>query len=302
MDKTISEATQILQRISNGQRTQRDWQRCCREEQNDKNKPKVLAEISEKDELEVKKDEPTVQEIKDPLPEVREVILDVKNVETNMNVGRSMWNARPLAEFIQSGWIQVDFAPLISYRRKEERRHVAKLVEDIFDQEMSGESIQKIFEEEREEDDEGWIDQFDNSKICNKGREEYNCDEPSDSKDKWEEIGLRLEDEWEGVDIDQVLQEGPSPQGDSLCAIEAYTLANQDIEVLKDEEKSKSTMSDLDDMWYMEDKESNIQDFEDEDWDDIEDFKEETNANVVDGLHVPHDEMEGMQKGNKDTP
>jgi hypothetical protein len=43
MDKTISEAAQILQRISNGQRTQRDWQRHCREEQNDKSKPKVLA-------------------------------------------------------------------------------------------------------------------------------------------------------------------------------------------------------------------------------------------------------------------
>jgi hypothetical protein len=57
------------------------------------------------------------------------------------------------------------FAPLINYRRKEEHRHVAKLVEDIFDQEMSGESIQKIFEEEIEEDDEGWIDRFDNSSI-----------------------------------------------------------------------------------------------------------------------------------------
>jgi sialic acid synthase SpsE len=52
----------------------------------------------------------------------------------------------------------------------------------------------------------------------------------------------------------------------------------------------------------MEDKESNIQDFEDKDWDDNEDFKEETNSNVVDGLHVPHDEMEGVQKGNKDAP
>jgi hypothetical protein len=60
MDKTISEATQILQRISNGQRTQRDWQRRCREEQNDKSKPKVLAEISEKGEPEVKEDEPTI--------------------------------------------------------------------------------------------------------------------------------------------------------------------------------------------------------------------------------------------------
>jgi hypothetical protein len=76
-----------------------------------------------------------------------------------------MWNARPLAEFNQSGWIQVDFAPLINYRRKEEHRHIAKRVENILDQEMSGELIQKIFEEEREEDDEGWIDQFDNSNI-----------------------------------------------------------------------------------------------------------------------------------------
>jgi hypothetical protein len=105
---------------------------------------------------------------------------------------------------------------------------------------------------------------------------------PSYSKDKWEKIRLKLEDEWEGVDIQQLLQEGPSPQGDSLCAIEAYTLANQDMEALKDEEKSESTMSDLDDMWYMGDEESNIQDFKDKDWDDDEDFKEETNANVVD--------------------
>jgi hypothetical protein len=78
MDKTISEAAQILQRIRNGQRTQRDWQRHCREEQNDKSKPEVLAEISEKDEPEVKKDEPTIQEIEDPLPKVRESIRILK--------------------------------------------------------------------------------------------------------------------------------------------------------------------------------------------------------------------------------
>jgi hypothetical protein len=121
-----------------------------------------------------------MRKIEDPLPKVREVISDVKNVETNMNAGRSMWNARPLAEFNQSGWIQVDFAPLNNYRRKEERQHVAKLVEDIFDQEMRGESIQKIFEEEREEGDEGWIDRLENSRIYDEGRKEYNRDEPFD--------------------------------------------------------------------------------------------------------------------------
>jgi hypothetical protein len=58
-------------------------------------------------------------------------------------------------------------------------------------------------------------------------------------------------------------------------------------------------MNNLNEMWYMKDKKCYIRDFEYKDWDDNEDFKEETNTNVVDGLHVPHDEMEGMQKGNK---
>jgi hypothetical protein len=51
-----------------------------------------------------------------------------------MNVCWSMWNARRLAEFNQSGWNQVDFAPLMNDRRKEEHQHVATQVEDIFDQ------------------------------------------------------------------------------------------------------------------------------------------------------------------------
>jgi hypothetical protein len=71
MDKPISEAAQILERISNGKITQRDWQRRCREEQNNKSKLEVLAEISEKDKPEVKKDEATMQEIEDQLPKVR---------------------------------------------------------------------------------------------------------------------------------------------------------------------------------------------------------------------------------------
>jgi hypothetical protein len=46
------------------------------------------------------------------------------------------------------------------------------------------------------------------------------------------------------------------------------------MEARKDEEKSESTMGDLDDMWYTGDKGSNIQDFEDEYLVDKEDFKE----------------------------
>jgi hypothetical protein len=98
--------------------------------------------------------------------------------------------------------------------------------------------------------------------IYDEEREKYNRDEPSGSKDKWEKRGLNLE-------------------GYSLRAIEAYTLAKNDMEVLKDEGKSESTMRDLDDMWYTRDKESNIQDFEDEDLVNKEDIKEEINAYIV---------------------
>jgi hypothetical protein len=62
-------------------------------------------------------------------------------------------------------------------------------------------------------------------------------------------------------------------------------------------------MSDLNYMWYTGDKESNIQDFEDEDLVDNEDFKEEMNAYIVEGLHVPHDQLKKLQDGDKEpTP
>jgi hypothetical protein len=60
-------------------------------------------------------------------------------------------------------------------------------------------------------------------------------------------------------------------------------------------------MSDLDIMWYTGDKESNLQDFEDEDLVDKEDFKEEMNAYIVEGLHVPHDELKKLQDGDEKT-
>jgi hypothetical protein len=53
----------------------------------------VLAEFSENNEPEVKEDELIIQEIEDPLLEVREVISNIKSVETNMNVAQIMWNA-----------------------------------------------------------------------------------------------------------------------------------------------------------------------------------------------------------------
>jgi hypothetical protein len=73
------------------------------------------------------------------------------------------------------------------------------------------------------------------------------------------------------------------------------------MEVLKDEEKSESTKSDLDNMWYTGDKESNTQDFEKEDLVDKEDFKGEMNAYIVEGLHVPHDELKKLQDGDEEA-
>jgi hypothetical protein len=51
----------------------------------------------------------------------------------------------------------------------------------------------------------------------------------------------------------------------------------------------------------MEDTESNIQDFEDEDLVDNEDFKEEINVYIVEELHVAHDELKKLQDGDEET-
>jgi hypothetical protein len=50
--------------------------------------------------------------------------------------------------------------------------------------------------------------------------------------DKWEKIRFKLKDEWEGDGTRQTHLHDPSPQGYGLCSIEAFTLANQDMEVL----------------------------------------------------------------------
>jgi hypothetical protein len=73
------------------------------------------------------------------------------------------------------------------------------------------------------------------------------------------------------------------------------------MESLKNEEKSESIMSDLDYLWCTGDKESNIQDFEDEDLVDKAVFEEEMNAYIVEGLHVPHDELKKLQYGDEET-
>jgi hypothetical protein len=54
--------------------------------------PRCMLNFLKKMNPEVKKDEPTIQEIEEQLPKVREVISDIKNFETDMNVGRRMGN------------------------------------------------------------------------------------------------------------------------------------------------------------------------------------------------------------------
>jgi hypothetical protein len=48
-------------------------------------------------------------------------------------------------------------------------------------------------------------------------------------------------------------------------------------------------------------KKSNIQEFEDEDLVDKEDFKEEMNVYIVEGLHVPHEELKKLQDGDEEA-
>jgi hypothetical protein len=73
------------------------------------------------------------------------------------------------------------------------------------------------------------------------------------------------------------------------------------MEVLMDEGNSESTISDLNDMCYMGDKESNIQDFGDEDLVDKECLKEEINVYIGEVLRVPHDGLKKLDDGDEEA-
>jgi hypothetical protein len=162
MEKTLTEAAQILQRISKGAAMQRDWEEHLSGKIEQENQVETLAGIFGKEAPEAKGEEPKHEKIEETTRNEEGSIESNKNCKPEEK-GRSLANAKSLKEFEQMDWIPVDFGGIFSKRRPyPNQKRSVKAMESSFppekhlgyelDKQSAGEIIEKLFNEEEEID------------------------------------------------------------------------------------------------------------------------------------------------------
>jgi hypothetical protein len=115
MEKTLTKAAQLLQKIRKAAAMRRDWETRILGEPKHHSKMKTCAEISKKAALEDKKEE--------PIPEKLEVRTETRTTpsidspKSNETNKRSMSRAKPLREFEQMDWVPIDYGEVFDKRR-----------------------------------------------------------------------------------------------------------------------------------------------------------------------------------------
>jgi hypothetical protein len=117
MEKTLTEATQLLQRISKGVSMQRDWEEHISGSVEQETCVEVLAGISRKEAPKVKKEEARQEKIEGATHNERGPIQGIKICKLEELQGRSLANAKPLKEFEQMDWIPINFEEIFNKRR-----------------------------------------------------------------------------------------------------------------------------------------------------------------------------------------
>jgi hypothetical protein len=116
MEKTLMEATQLLQRISEGVAMQRDWEEHISGSVEQETCVEVLAGISRKEAPKVKKEEARQEKIQGATHNGGP-IHGIKIHKLEELQGRSLVNAKPLKEFEQMDWIPINFEEIFNKRR-----------------------------------------------------------------------------------------------------------------------------------------------------------------------------------------
>jgi hypothetical protein len=98
MEKTLTEAAQLLQKISKAAGMRRDWELRLMREPEYNSRMKMCAEISKEATPEVTKDEPIPEKLKEEHIKSR-TTPSVDFVESNKTNKRTMSRAKPLREF-----------------------------------------------------------------------------------------------------------------------------------------------------------------------------------------------------------
>jgi hypothetical protein len=116
MEKTLTEAAQLLQKISKAAAMQGDWETRLAEEPEYNSRKKKCAEFSKEAAPEVTKEEPITENLEQEHTKsrtTRSVDFTVPN-ETNK---RSMSSAKPLREFEPMDWVPIEYGEVFDKRR-----------------------------------------------------------------------------------------------------------------------------------------------------------------------------------------
>jgi hypothetical protein len=154
MEKTLTEASHLLQKISKAAAMRRDWETRLAEEP-EYNSRKKCAEFSKEATPKVTKEEPIPRKLEVEHIKSR-TTLSVDFTESNETNKRSMSSAKPLREFKPMDWVPINYGEVFDKRRpfpnqKEMARALEvdfppkKKAEDSYDLETTGEIFQWLF-------------------------------------------------------------------------------------------------------------------------------------------------------------
>jgi hypothetical protein len=155
MEKTLTEAAQLLQKNSKVTAMRRDWETRLAKEPEYNSSKKKCAEFSKEATPEVTKEEPIPEKLQEEHIKSRttpSVDFTISN-ETNK---RSMSSAKPLREFEPMDWVPIDYGEVFDKRRPfPNQKGMAralevdfppkKKAEESYDLETTGEIFQKLF-------------------------------------------------------------------------------------------------------------------------------------------------------------
>jgi hypothetical protein len=155
MEKTLTEAAQLLQKVSKAAAMQRDWETRLAEEQEYNSRKMKCAEISKEATPEVTKEEPITEKLEQEHIKSR-TTPSIDFVVPNETIKRSMTCAKPLREFEPMDWVPIDYGEVFDKRRlfpnqKGMARALEvdfppeKKAEESYDLETTGEIFQKLF-------------------------------------------------------------------------------------------------------------------------------------------------------------
>jgi hypothetical protein len=108
MDKTLTEAAQLLQKISKAAAMRRDWETRLTEEPEYNSRMKKCAEFSKEAIPEVIKEDPIPEKLVEEHIKTR-TTSSVDFAVSNETIKRSMSSAKQLREFKPMDWVPIDY-------------------------------------------------------------------------------------------------------------------------------------------------------------------------------------------------